>query len=300
MIFRPKRIIILGSTGFIGRYLAQQFIQEKVSEVLGYSSSSCDLLSPENTNKVLSDLTREDAVLMLSTINRLDENSYNSMCKNIEMAENLSKSLIQHPAGHLVFFSTIDVYGACLKEDEVIDERCLPDPGDYYSISKLMSEYVIKKVCAKNDIPLKILRLSGIYGPGDRYRTTVGALVDSARNKRVVHVYGTGNALRDFVYIEDVYRIVKSTIKQKSSGLLNVVTGKSHSILQIVDVLKDLLPVGFDVEFKPEESKDREKRVKNLIFDNSLMKRCFPDLELRDIRKGVSLYLSADGREIMI
>jgi UDP-glucose 4-epimerase len=288
MALKPRRVVILGSSGTIGRVLSEQFSRRNDIEVLGYTSSSCNLLEPEESQKVFSGLTKDDAVIMLSTINRLNENSLSSMKKNIEMAENVSRFLQRYPVGHFIFFSTIDVYGVNLNDDEIITEKTLPDPDDYYALSKLSSEYLLKKSCLKNNIPLLILRLAGVYGPDDHGRSTVSILLNGAKQTKKVQVAGQGDSMRDFVFIGDMYKIVCSAMRATSAGLLNVATGRSYSILQA-------LPFSFDVSFVPDSSKNTEKRVKNLIFDTSAMKRCFPDLTLTDLREGLSLYLSGQS-----
>ena len=291
MKFKMKRIIILGSTGYIGKYLLKRFSGDN-AEVLGYSSSTCDLLSLEKAREVFSGFTKEDAVLMLSTTNRLDENTYGSMDKNIKMADNVSKLLQEYPIGLLVFFSTIDVYGVYLKVNEIINEKSLPNPNDYYSVSKLASEYLLKMVCLKNNILLRILRLSGVYGPGDKARSTISILLDSAREKKEIQICGKGENLRDFVYIDDIYKIVNLSIKGSGAELLNVATGKSYSIIQIAEILKDALPYSFNIKFVANPGLNTEKRVKNLIFDTTLLKNSFSGLNLTDLREGITLYLS--------
>lgn len=292
MAFKPKRIIILGSTGTIGGYLFRQFSKRDDIPALGYTSSSCNLLAPEESREVFSHFTKDDAVVMLSTINRLDENSLDSMKKNIEMAENVSTFLRDYPVGHFIFFSTIDIYGVNLKEDEVITEKTLPDPNDYYSLSKLSSEYLLKKCCDQKNIPFLVLRLSGVYGPGDNGRSTISILLNSAKQNKKIQIRGQGKNLRDFVFVDDIFKIVRMAIEKGQSGLLNVATGRSYSILQVVEIIKKALPFSFDLNFVSDPCENGEKRVKNLVFDTALMKSVFPDLSLTDLREGIKLYLA--------
>ena len=93
--------------------------------------------------------------------------------------------------------------------DTIITEELLPQPFNYYSISKLSSESILKKVCFKNKIPLLILRMPGIYGPGDDDISLINKFVKSALTKKKVTLIGNGKDKRDLVYVDDIYKIIK-------------------------------------------------------------------------------------------
>lgn len=188
----PKRIIILGSSGFIGECLFEKFSLLSNLEVEGFSSNDCNLLSMNDVRNALSDMTSDDALIMSSAVTRLKENTFNSMLKNIQMVENVSKVLPEHPVGQFVYLSTVDVYGIYVKNNARISEKLDLNPNDYYAISKIASEFLLKKECFKKNIPLTILRLTGVYGPGDKGQSTIGAFILSAFKERKVCVYGRG------------------------------------------------------------------------------------------------------------
>lgn len=286
----PEKIAILGASGFIGKRLFDKFSLYRDSEVKGFSSNDCDLLSMNNATDVLSDLTRNDVLVMTSAITRLRENTYDSMLKNIQMVENMSRMLVKHPVGQFVYLSTVDVYGVYVKNVK-ISEKLEVNPNDYYAISKVIGEFLLKKECATKDIPLAILRLSGVYGPGDNGKSTIGAFIQSVVKERKICIYGNGKDMRDYVYVDDIYKIVNEAIMKKSNRTINVATGRSYSILQVVDMIKSLSPYKFQLEFGPRTIKD-EKRIGDMIFDCSLLMEEFPNLQLMELREGISCYIS--------
>jgi nucleoside-diphosphate-sugar epimerase len=282
------RVIILGAGGFIGQALYRHFTAMSAYEVTAYSSRECDLLSLPNIEACLSDLTGDDVVIFAAAVTRLTENSLDSMMSNICMVDNVAHAVLKNGVGQLIFFSTVDVYGI-VGQDTTINEQLLPRPNDYYAFSKLIGEFILQKACTDSRTPLFILRLSGIYGPGDQGKSTLWRLVESAMSWREVVLYGDGANKRDFVRIDDVCRLVEDGIKKKTDMLLNVASGRSFSITEIVEAIRGC-GLEFTVIRKPEEA-NAEKRVKDIIFDVSLLKSAFPEINIRDIREGLPTYI---------
>ena len=286
-----RNMIILGASGFIGSNIVKHYLSCCPDNVKGFSSQECDMLSLKSIENNLSFIKEDDVIIMASAITRLKENSFESMVKNIRMAENISSFIENNKVAYMVFLSTVDIYGL-IKQGTMINEKLLPDPNDYYAMSKLSSEYILKKMCHKRHIPLLILRLSGVYGPGDAGKSTINKLVESAVINKKVVIYGDGGDKRDFVYIEDLCNILRIAVDHKINGTFNVATGKSSSIKEIVDVIKQSTGSEFLVEFK-EDTNQHEERVKDMVYDVSLFTSTFIDIKLKGISEGVYRYLNA-------
>ena len=234
---RKMTIHILGSSGFLGSQLYLYF-SERNFQVKGYSSADCDLLSSDSIKESLL-VGAEDSVIMASGIARFKENSLESMIKNMSMASNVSRFINENKIGYLVFLSSPDVYGTSI--NGLINEELPLSPEDYYAHSKYLSEFIFKKCCSDNNIPLLILRVSGIYGPRDHARSTINMLVEPAEEGRMT-IFGDGSDKRDFIHTNDFCRIVEGGVEKKIEGILNVATGKSHSINEIVGFIKEFFP----------------------------------------------------------
>ncbi len=291
-----RRIFILGAGGFIGRHLHSKLSQDDRRErVVGYTSSECDLLLPNSIRTALSSATEDDVVVMVSAIIRLTENSCDSMFKNIQMAENLSQFLEECPVSHVVFLSTVEVYGS-IPDNILIKEDLLPNPDNYYAISKLASEYLLKRTLSRKGIPLTIFRLPGIYGPGDDGKSTINTLVKSAKLNGKITIYGDGSDKRDFVYVNDVCKIVLKAIQNKINLTINVATGKSYSIKDIANMIGKTLDREVFVDFCSDVSSS-EKRSKCMMYDTHLLNTVFPDMRLEDMREGIDTYIIRNYRD---
>ena len=286
----PPEVVILGSNGFIGSWLLQRFATDTPWPTRGYSSKGCNLLSSSAVETTLRTVTPNAVVIMASSITRLRENSFQSLINNVTMAHNLAEVVAKHGAKHLVFLSTVDVYGG-LESQEVITETLIPAPSDYYSMSKLLSEYIIQHCCQEVGVPLLTLRLSGVYGPGDTGKSTISKLVESATKRGSFQIFGDGQDLRDFCYVDDVYRIILAAIVAGTTTTLNVASGQSYSVSEIVQKLKSFWPRNILVEYKSRDGSEK-KRAQSMVYDLARLKRTFPKLQLTDLDTGLALYMS--------
>ncbi len=286
----PKRVIILGASGFIGGWLLKRFLSDSPYTAVGYSSADCNLLSPSSIRKALSSVTPEDVIVMLSCITRLRENSFGSLLKNTRMAYNIARFVEKHPVSQFIYFSTADIYGL-VPEGTVISENLQPDPNDFYALSKLASEFILKKALSSRQTAFLSLRISAVYGPGDEGRSTVNALFSSLFRTGKIKIFGDGKDTRDFVFVDDIYKIVENAIMRQVRGVVNVATGKSLCVTEIVDLIKSLTGTGFAVEFVPADPK-AEKRQRRMEFDISRFQQLFPGFAFTDLKTGVSSYFS--------
>ncbi len=262
-----NKIVILGNTGFIGRYFNSNF--SKIYEVYGFSSSECNLLIQDDMKRILNDFDSNDILIICSSITRLYENSQESMNKNILMIQNVSNILQEIKFKQVVFLSTIDVYGISI-ENEYIDELTPLNPNDYYATSKVVSEFILKKVCSENNIKLFIARLSGVYGVGDKNKSTMYSLVSSAiKNKKII-LYNNGSDKRDFISVEYLYNIILNSIKNNYDGTLNIATGKSFTIKQIALMIQNILSNNIKIEYKITDNIDR---INDIKFDISKLEK---------------------------
>jgi len=281
-----NKIILLGSKGFIGKNLLRNFLNDDYY-IEGYSPPEIDLLSEDIFKKKILEINRGDSLIFASGITRLTENSFESMRKNIKMASNLSKFLEKNPVKQVIFLSTVDVYGA---PNEILNENLLPNPQDYYSASKLISEIILKRSCSEKKLPLIILRLSGIYGFHDNEKSTMNKFVNSALNGEIT-ILGDGTDKRDFVYVGDLYNLIKRVIDSTFTfnKTLNIATGKSYSINEIVTFLNNY--INFKIRFVNLPGLgSKTQRIKDMIYDSSEFKKSFPDFQFQDIKEVLPLY----------
>jgi dTDP-L-rhamnose 4-epimerase len=93
-----------------------------------------------------------------------------------------------------------------------------PSPTNVYAATKLAQEHILQAWCAASGVPLSILRLQNVYGPGQSVTNIyTGVLVHfalAAVGGRAIDVYEDGRIIRDFVYVDDVAAALRQAMNE--------------------------------------------------------------------------------------
>ncbi len=93
---------------------------------------------------------------------------------------------------------------------------------DIYALSKKHSEELAHMYSATYGLPLVILRPSQIYGVGDVFRKHqpfLFTIIDRVANNENVLIYGSNDAQRNFIHVEDVAKIISLVIQRRIEGI---------------------------------------------------------------------------------
>ncbi|PKH00822.1 NAD(P)-dependent oxidoreductase [Paraglaciecola sp. MB-3u-78] len=275
-------ILVIGHNGFIGRHLFEQlslFFPEH--SVDGSSSQQIDLLADKSVQQLAKVLTPDTVVIVCAAIKKQLGDDLSIYKKNQRIIENLSAALLNNPVKQLIFFSSAAVYGEDVQNLN-IDESTPTQPRSYYGISKLTAEYLLAKVVNVNAIA--ILRPPLIYGLGDTSKGYGPAgFIDKSLTGHDITLWGDGSELREFVYVEDVARLVCLMIEQNFAGLLNLVSGVSHSFQDILRSLTENMGSTVSVTQNP-RTKDK---VDNVFSANKLFSY-FPAFKFTSLEEGLA------------
>jgi UDP-glucose 4-epimerase len=247
-----SQIVILGHTGFIGNALLAHFRTNGNIPIRGFDSSSLDLMQPAAL-AALTAVLDSRTILVFAAAHTLDRaaDSLDIFDANMAMALNVARVLTMQPVRKCVYFSTMSVYGdrtshLALREDTPVA------PTTYYAAAKYAGECILQQVAHAADFPLLILRPCRVEGPGARY-ANYGPVcfLRSILDDGAVWLYGDGRERRDHLYIHDLVRIVAHLVCGDYTGVYNLASGQSHSYLEILACLQDIVPQKFAVQHRP-------------------------------------------------
>lgn len=124
------------------------------------------------------------------------------------------------------------------------------DPGSIYAASKYAQEQMCQIACATVGISFIALRLQNVYGPGQSLRNPYTGILSIFTNtlKQGGHIdiFEDGEESRDFVYIDDVTKAFRLALDVPAApdNIINVGTGKRHTVSEIVDLLQRKMGIG--------------------------------------------------------
>lgn len=268
-------ILLTGASGFIGKHLLLQLIKKYgKSNVIALTSRPIDecnyilhnnfqfdpdfLINHGYTN--IKTIIHAGAFTPKNGSQANDVNLSNSNIYSTEKLLNLTLPYVQN----FIFLSTLDVYDNA----EIISENTSENPISLYGFSKLYCEKMVEQWGIKNNKVTQILRIGHVYGPGEEaYQKIIPISINKILNKESLQIWGTGNELRSFIYINDVvYAIISSLEITEGLGIINLVSNQSISINDLIAKLIKISKEEIEIINIPTNLGSR-----SLVFDNTKM-----------------------------
>lgn len=162
----------------------------------------------------------------------------------------------------VVYASSSSVYGGAAALPTV--ETAVPSPRSPYAVSKLAAEHYCRVFTELYGLETVALRYFNVYGPRQRPDSAYAAVIPLfiraiSRGERPV-VHGDGGQSRDFTFVGDVVEAnlaASSAPGQAVAGkVFNIACGRSHSLLELLDVLGRLIGVDADPVHTPSREGD--------------------------------------------
>lgn len=145
----------------------------------------------------------------------------------------------------IIFASTSTISG--IPDTLPVDESARDNPLTIYDLHKKIAEDYLLYYIRQNIVSGSILRLTNVYGPGPKSsnadRGIINQMIKRALQSQDLTLYGEGNYIRDYVFIEDV---VDAFIKAyEHSGNLTgsffiIGSGKGHTIKEAFHLIQEI------------------------------------------------------------
>ncbi len=143
-----------------------------------------------------------------------------------------------------IYASTIEVYGESVYTP--VDEKHPVNPANVYAVTKLSGEKHVMAVGTRCNYPVTALRFTNTFGENQNiygYTPVVSAFIDRALRNEPLIIYGTGEQIRDFIYVKDAVRALSLCITRRKAvqgAVINIASGKLTSICDLAEKIKQL------------------------------------------------------------
>lgn len=285
-------ILITGVSGFIGKHLLGALVKEHGKDhVLALTSvptSLCRYLLHHDYTFDAEYFLKE-GYSSINTIvhagaftpkNTSESNDWEKSFSNISNTQKILQLRLPE-LQKVVFLSTLDVYG----KDNVITEQTPVDPMSLYGHSKLFCEKMISSWAKMNNKVCHVLRVGHVYGPGEEhYQKLIPITIRKILEGQPLEIWGTGNEIRSFLYIDDLVHAILQSLKIETSiDVVNLVSENSITVKALIEKLIDISGSNTAIKIVATNGEGR-----NLIFDNSAMKKWMKVFET-PLDKGLSI-----------
>lgn len=236
----------MGSTGFIGAALMDQFRQHSDLEVEGYQSADLDLTSPD-AGHALAELVDDRTILIVTARARRGTDSFEALSSDIAIATNVARCVSSKKVRKCLYFSTLSVYGDAATDLSITEQTAIA-PTSLYGIAKFAAECILRQVTEPAGIPLVVFRPCKVYGPGDTSQEYGPArFISSILSGEAIRLFGDGSELRDCLFIRDLVAIISQLAFGNHHGTYNLASGCSHSFQEIISLLRKVTHQNFEV-----------------------------------------------------
>lgn len=292
-----KQFLILGGNGFIGNNLCRSLVQKNNRVIIfdrflpkvklvDVKYVQGDFFSDDDIYDIV---MKSDVIYhAVSTINPGNSNDKYLMGYSGDLVQTIKIiSWIKDTNKTFIFLSSGGtVYG--YQESHPIKEDALPQPINHYGNIKLCIENSLRIFHLQNSLNVRIARIANPFGPGQDYTSGVG-FVDAALKRSLegknIEIWGDGENIRDYVYIDDVCECLVALAEYEGNEcIFNISSGTGISLNQITEEIERLgIPVHVTY------MKNRSVDVRKIILDNSKIKDVV-SVTFSPFEKGIGKY----------
>ncbi|HNT93798.1 MAG: dTDP-glucose 4,6-dehydratase [Bacteroidales bacterium] len=242
-----KRVILItGGAGFIGSHVVRRFVKKYP----GYSVVNADKLTYAGNLGNLTDIDREpnytfrkvdivdkkavnalfsefrfDGVIHLAaeshvdrSITSPDEFIHTNILGTVNLLTAFRDVVPATDAGRLFYhISTDEVYGS-LEHGGYFTEQTAYDPRSPYSASKASSDHMVRAFGNTYKLPFVISNCSNNYGPNQFPEKLIPLTINNIKTMKPIPVYGKGENIRDWLYVEDHATAIDVIFHQCKTG----------------------------------------------------------------------------------
>ncbi len=160
---------------------------------------------------------------------------------NIIGTHNILKCIRKH-GGKLVHVSTDEVYGSLGHDDPGFTESTPYDPRNPYSATKAASDHLVRAYVNTHNIEAVVTNCSNNYGPRQHPEKFIPTVIRHIKNNIPVPVYGDGQNIRDWLFVEDHCEALLAIKENFNSGeRYNIGGGIEMSNLNMITLILDLM-----------------------------------------------------------
>jgi dTDP-glucose 4,6-dehydratase len=255
--------LITGGAGFIGSEFVRQLLKFPNQEIvvvdsLRYSGSLSNIADIQNEIQFIQiDIRNRGKVLELFSENLFDtvinfaaethvDNSISGPGifteTNVLGTSNLLEGCTKFDTNLFFQISTDEVYGSISYGLNEENDRI--NPSSPYSASKASAELLIQSFGHTYSMNYLIARCSNNYGPCQYPEKFIPVAIKNLISGNQVPVYGTGQNIREWIYVTDTCAaLIEILFKGKSGQVYNVSSGEFRSNIEIVNKLCELIGI---------------------------------------------------------
>lgn len=267
------KLLVTGGAGFIGSNFIRYWLNNNPSDqiinldLLTYAGNLANLKDIENNsnysfvkgdildfNLVYSLVKKVDLIVHLAAESHVDRSINNSSVfikTNVLGTQVLLEAARLNDNKRFHHVSTDEVFGSLSKNEPKFNEQTKYDPRSPYSASKAAADHLVLAYWHTHKLPITISNCSNNYGPYQYPEKLIPLFITNLMLNKKVPLYGQGENIRDWLYVDDHCQGIEAVIKRGKIGSTYCLGGgEEKTNLEISNLILKLMAKNQDfIEF---------------------------------------------------
>jgi len=274
--FPYKRITVTGGAGFLGRFVIERLEREGVSNIFVPRQREYNLIEKQDIVRMLEDSPADLVIHLAAVVGGIGYNQKNPgrfFYENLMMGVQLIEQSRLRGVEKFVAAGTVCAYPKFtpvpFKEDDLWNGYPEETNAPYGIAKKMMlvQSQAYREQYGFNSIFLLPVNM---YGPGDNFDLETSHVIPAIIRKCVearrsnassIEVWGTGNASREFLYVEDCAEaIVKAAASYDDSDPVNIGSGTEITIRDLVNLIARITGFKGEIRYRSDKPDGQPRR----------------------------------------
>ena len=277
------KILITGARGLVGSALAAVLTSAGYTNLLLVGSNDVDLRDEHRTNLLFQsehpDVVFHLAARVYGLMGNL-ANKSNVFIDNVRINTNVIESCRRSNVRKVIAMGSAAIYGDSvplpMRESDVWTGPPHASERPYAHAKRTMLAQ-LETYREHDGLSFAYCISTNLYGPNDKFDEHWGHVIPSLISKfhsanasgKPVSVWGTGAPTRDLLYSYDV-AIALRLIAERGQGVINLATGESHTIRQIVELIADVSDYTGSIAWDGSKPDGQQQRSYDVTILNAL------------------------------
>ena len=260
------KIYISGHTGLVGSAIVRQLKERGFHNLIMQTHKELDLINQNQVQVFFKKVKPDYVILAAAKVGGIHaNNSYPAdfIYKNIMIESNVINSAYENKVKRLLFLGSTCIYPKAVKQpmqEDAILTSILEPTNEPYAIAKIAGIKLCESYNRQHNTDFRSVMPTNLYGTNDNFHPenshVIPALIQRLHHAKInndpeVIVWGTGNAMREFLHVDDMAQaslfvleldehIYKANTKPMLSHI-NIGTGKDVTIKEMAEIMKKVV-----------------------------------------------------------
>tara|TARA_B100001750_G_C15425483_1_gene555272 strand:- start:256 stop:1179 length:924 start_codon:yes stop_codon:yes gene_type:complete len=247
---KGKKVLVTGSSGFIGSHIADELSDSGYEVVLfdtvpsKYKTKNQkefvgNILNQDDISSAMEDCDIVYHFAAQADIGSSSKSPTDTINANVIGTNNILEAAVKYKIERLMFASTIYVYS---------------ELGSFYRVSKQVCEKIIEEYQKEFNLDYTILRFGSLYGPRANEFNGIRDFLSQAIVKKKIIRQGDGEEIREYIHVKDAAQLSISALNKKYNNKHLIITGNQQiKIKDLLIMIKEIFGGDIEIAYGKEE-----------------------------------------------